>query len=79
MKTQVFIGTRIPLALKKKLSQYCVNNGVKIGYFISQAINEKLDVVREENALMVEGMKRLNDAELMSQNEFNDYLRKRDI
>jgi hypothetical protein len=41
-KQQTLIGTRIPVTLKEKLSKYCLTNGIKINYFIAQAIKERL-------------------------------------
>jgi len=36
------IGARIPVILKEKLSKYCLSNGIKINYFVTQAIKERL-------------------------------------
>jgi len=39
---QTMIGARIPVILKEKLSKYCLSNGIKINYFVTQAIKERL-------------------------------------
>jgi hypothetical protein len=42
-KEKNLLGVRVPALLKKKLSSYCVINGIKISYFVSEAIKEKLE------------------------------------
>ncbi len=41
-QAQVLLGTRIPASLKKRLSNYCRIYGIKINYFITEAIKERL-------------------------------------
>jgi hypothetical protein len=76
---QTLIGTRIPVALKEKLSKYCLNNGIKINYFVTQAIQERLLEVREDNQDIAISQGRLKKPEFISQKEFNAYLSKRRI
>ena len=76
---QVLLGARIPVSLKEKVSKYCLNHGIKLGYFVAQAIKEKLLEMAEENQDVRIANARLKKAEYFSQNEFNAYLSKRGI
>lgn len=63
---QTLIGTRIPVVLKEKLSKYCISNGIKINYFVTQAIKERLQETEEDKALKVirEGNKEYHNGKL---------------
>lgn len=65
-KQQTLIGARIPVTLKEKLSKYCVSNGIKINYFIAQAIKERLQETEEDKALKIirEGNKEYRNGKL---------------
>jgi hypothetical protein len=76
---QTLIGTRIPVTLKEKLSKYCLSNGIKINYFVTQAIKERLQEISEDNQDIATGEERLKNPEFISQKEFNAYLSKRGI
>ena len=39
----VTLGARIPSELKRMVSDYCDRNGIKVQFFITEAIREKLD------------------------------------
>ncbi len=76
---QILIGTRIPYNLKTMLSKYCLSHGIKMNYFITEAIKEKLLEIAEDeqDAAIVE--KRMKNPKYISQKEFNKYLAKRGI
>ena len=76
---QVLLGARIPLDLKGVLSRYCTSHGVKMNYFVAQALEEKLIEVAEDNRDLVAAKERLKNPEYISQIEFTKYLRKRGI
>jgi len=78
-KKQVLLGTRIPSDLKLRLSKYCVSHGVKISYFVTQAIKEKLQDLVEDRLDIAEAEKRLQKPEFISREEFEKYLHKRGI
>jgi predicted DNA-binding protein len=80
-KTQkeILMGVRIPQVLKERLSGYCAGHGIKMNYFVAQAIQERLIEVMEENADVSEAKERLKDAEFISQKEFGKYLTKRKV
>jgi hypothetical protein len=40
---QVLLGARVSSALKKKLTKFCVKEGVRMNFFVAQAIEEKLE------------------------------------
>ena len=75
----ILIGARVPVVLKEKLSKYCLNHGVKINYFVTQAIKEKLEEISEDNHDIAVAEERLKNPEFISQKDFNAYLSKRKI
>lgn len=76
---QILIGTRVPVSIKEKLTKYCLDNGVKINYFVTQAIKEKLEELGEDNKDIAAVKERLKNPEFISQRDFNAYLHKRKI
>ncbi len=73
------IGARIPFVLKESLDKYCTEHGVKMSFFVSQAIREKLlEVIEDENDLCVI-QERLKKSDFATSEEFNDYLSRRGI
>lgn len=76
---QVFLSARIPMDLKNKLSEYCKDRGIKMGYFIAQAIQEMLREAAEDSQDISMARERLKTAEFVSQKEFDQYLSKRNI
>ena len=76
---QTLIGARIPVTLKEKLSKYCLSNGIKINYFVTQAIKERLQEISEDNQDIAASEERLKNQKFISQEEFNAYLSKRGI
>lgn len=67
---QTLIGARIPVTLKEKLSKYCLSNGIKINYFVAQAIKERLQEIKEDEHDIATCEKRLKNPEFISQEEF---------
>ena len=56
----VSIGTRIPADLKKVLSRYCNRKGIKLQFFVTEALREKfIDMQQDEmdNAIVEERLK----------------------
>lgn len=79
LKGAVLIGARVPSEIKETMSKYCLDHGIKMNYFVTEAIREKLLEVAEDNHDIAIAMERLNNAEFVSQKEFNKYLLKRGI
>lgn len=76
---QIFLGARIPVSLKEKLSKYCLTYGIKMNYFVAEAISEKLQEIAQERWDITVAKERLKDAKFVSQEGFNRYLLKRGI
>lgn len=78
-QSQIFLAARIPVSLKEKLQKYCLNNGIKISYFVTEAIKERFVEILEDRRDLSEAKKRLKNTKLVSQEELNNYLSKRRI
>lgn len=74
---QTQLGARIPAGLKEVLSKYCSSRGIKLNYFVTQAIREKLLEAIEDYEDLKIAKERLKDAKFVSLDEVDDYLRKR--
>lgn len=79
LQRSVLIGARVSNELKETLSQYCLNHGIKMNYFVAEAIKEKLLEAIEDSHDIAIAKRRLKDAEFVSAEEFNKYLLKRGI
>jgi len=78
MKTlDVPVGARIPQALKKKLDQFCQEHGLKMGFVVAAALEDKLGELEEELEDRALGRERLKDADFVPQDEFNRYVKRR--
>jgi hypothetical protein len=78
MKTlDVPLGARIPKRLKTKLDQFCQEHGMKMNLVVSAALEDKLGELEEELDDRALGQQRLNDAEFVSHDEYNKYLKRR--
>ena len=79
VKEQVLLGARVPAPLKEDLARYCLSHGVKMNYFVAQAIQEKLREIAEDAEDLVLAKERLKGAQFISQSQMSKYLRKRGI
>lgn len=77
--TQVLLGARVPSSLKEKLSRYCLSHGIKMNYFVAEAIKERLLEIGEDNEDLRAAQGRLKEAKFISQKEMGGYLPKRGI
>ena len=82
MKTSVKIGgvalgARIPKELKERLNRFCLEHGLKMGHFVKTALQDKLGEVEEEMKDRSMARERLADAEFISQEEYDRYIRRR--
>ena len=78
MKTlDVPIGARIPKSLKKKLNRFCEEHGLKMSHVVATALEDKLGELEEELDDRARARERLKDAEFVSQEEYEQYLKKR--
>jgi len=74
---QTQLGARIPVDLKEVLSKYCSSRGIKLNYFVTQAIREKLLEAIEDYEDLKIAKERLKNDKFVSLDELDDYLRKR--
>ena len=77
--TQVLLGARVPSSLKERLSRYCLSHGIKMNYFVSEAIKERLHEINEDKEDLITAQDRLKEAKFISQQEMGRYLTKRGI
>jgi predicted DNA-binding protein len=79
ISNQVLLGARVPNGLKQKLSKFCADTGLRMNFFVTQAIEEKLQEMKEDQLDIKIAEKRMKSAEYTSQKEMDSYLRKRGI
>ena len=76
-KAQTMLGVRVPVGLRESLMKYCLGHGVKMSYFVAQAIQERLGEMTEDQEDVRTAKERLSRAEYVGQDEMGKYLRKR--
>ena len=76
---QVLLGARVSSGLKKKLSKFCMDVGVRMNFFVAQAIEEKLEEMKQDQVDIKIAEKRLTSAEFVTHKELESYLHKRGI
>ncbi len=76
---QVLLGARIPVNLKDVLSHYCENHGVRMNYFVTAAIKEKLLEIAEDAEDIAVSKDRLKHDTFISQTEMARYFKKRGL
>jgi len=74
---EVLLGVKVPSDLKKNVSIYCDRNGVKIKYFVTQAIKEKLIEYIEDDMDNAEADKRLKNPKFTTEEHLKKYIQKR--
>ena len=77
--SQVLLAARVPNSLKRKLSKFCADKGVRMNFFIAQAIEEKLQEMVQDHLDIKIANKRLSSAEFVTHSELERYLDKRGI
>jgi predicted DNA-binding protein len=76
---QTQLGARIPADLKAILSKYCSSRGIKLNYFVTEAIRDKLLEMIEDSEDLKIAQERLKNADFVSLEELKKYLKKRGI
>ena len=76
---QVLLGARVPSGLKRKLSKFCADAGMRMNFFVAQAIEEKLEEMKQDELDSNIADKRLKSAEFVTHSELESYLQKRGI
>lgn len=69
-------AVKISPALKEKVRNFCEENGIKQGYFVEEALKQKLE--EAENLEDILDLKRLKDQEAQSI-PLEDYLKSRNV
>lgn len=78
IKSQMInLGARIPAELKKKISAYCDRNGIKLQFFIMEAIQEKLSEIEQDELDHKIADERLKNPEFSSADDLGKYLKSR--
>jgi hypothetical protein len=70
----VALGARIPFELKNNVMSYCDRNGIKLRFFVSQALEQKLREDQETLEDNVEADKRLKNAQYIGLDEFRKHV-----
>jgi len=73
----VALGARIPRELKEKLNRFCLEHGLKMSHFVKTALQDKLGETVEELKDIAMARERLADAEFITREEYDRYIRRR--
>jgi predicted DNA-binding protein len=73
----VALGARIPKELKERMNRFCLEHGLKMSHFVKRALQDKLGEMEEEIKDIAMAHERLADAEFISQEEYDRYIRRR--
>jgi len=76
---QVLLGARVPSGLKQKLSKFCADKGLRMNFFVAQAVEEKLQEMAQDQIDVKIAEKRLKSAHFITHDELEKYLHKRGI
>ena len=76
---QVLLGARVPGSLKQKLAKYCETKGVRMNFFVAQAIEEKLGEMAQDHLDIKIAQERLKSPQFVTHDELEAYLRRRGI
>lgn len=74
---ETLLGVKVPRGLKEQVSTYCDRNGVKIKYFVTQALQDKLLEAAEDNYDNAIVDQRLKTQEFVGEAAMKKYLRER--
>ena len=74
---EVPLGARIPKALKKKLDRFCKEHGLKMSHVVATALEDKLGELEDELEDIAMVRRRLDDAEFVSEGEYDAYIKRR--
>lgn len=69
---KIALATQVPKPLKKELDALCGEKGLTLSAVVTEAIREKLDALREEEALINMALERLAEP---GERSYKDYRR----
>ncbi len=75
---KVFLGTRISQSVAEDLKKFCKEHGIKMNYLVSEAIQEKLEELKEDEEDIATVQERENEP-VLSEKEFYKRIRKRGL
>jgi hypothetical protein len=67
---KIALATQIPSQLKKQLDELCEEKGLTISHLTTQALMEKIDDIKEEDALFTLALERMAEA---GEHTYKDY------
>ena len=73
----VALGARIPKELKERMNRFCLEHGLKMSHFVKRALQDKLVEAEEEIKDVAMARERLADAEFVTREEYDRYIRRR--
>ena len=73
----VALGARIPKELKERMNRFCLEHGLKMSHFVKRALQDKLGEAEEEIKDIAMARGRLADAEFVTREEYDRYIRRR--
>ncbi|OGQ04742.1 MAG: hypothetical protein A3F82_08200 [Deltaproteobacteria bacterium RIFCSPLOWO2_12_FULL_44_12] len=73
---KIALATQIPGDLKKELDAVCEQKGISISHFTTEALREKIEELREEEALLRMAMERMSEPGEQSYADYRRYLKK---
>jgi predicted DNA-binding protein len=74
---EVALGARIPKELKERMNRFCLEHGLKMSHFVKRALQDKLGEAAEELKDVAMARERLADAEFITREEYDRYIRRR--
>jgi len=75
---KVFLGTRVSKSVIEDLKKFCKEHGIKINYLVSEAIQEKLEELKEDEEDIATFQERENEP-VLSEKEFYKRIKKRGL
>ena len=73
----VNLAARIPAELKRSVDEYCLRNGLKMQFFVTQALRDKLVDLQEDQQDIALAEERLTAPEFVGESGMNTYLKSR--
>jgi hypothetical protein len=73
---KISLGSRIPEDVINDLRKYCKSKGIVINYFVTEAIKEKLNKIKEDEE-DIQTVKIRRSEHSIGEEEWNEYLRSR--
>jgi predicted DNA-binding protein len=69
------LATQVPKSLKNEIDAFCEARGTTISHLVTEALQDKLDAMREEEALLNMALERLAEPGERSQKDYQKILK----